>query len=93
MNRVRIAFRRVGNVHEAEVSGYRLRIAPQLGPESQPIGHRELGHAIQVFYNHAKGTSVVWEDWQPTVQDAVEAGARFVAEKLHAKLIKVGVSA
>lgn len=91
MTSIRVTFRRVGSVHEAEVSGYRLRIAPQLGPENQPIAHRELGHAIQVLSNHAKGAAVIWEDWQPTVHDAVEAGARFVARRLNTKLI--GVSA
>lgn len=91
MTRVRVAFRLVDGVHEAEVSGYRLRIAPQLGPESQPVANRELGHAIQVLSNHAKGAAVIWEDWQPTVHDAVEAGARFVARRLNTKLL--GVSA
>lgn len=91
MTRVRIRFRLVDGVREAEVSGYRLRIAPQLGPEEMPVAARELGHGIVVLHHHAKGANVVWEDWQPTVHDAVEAGARYIAERLHAKLL--GVSA
>lgn len=85
MRTIRVTFRRVGALHEAEIGGYRIRIRNRLGPESAPISARELGHAIQVWSVHCKGERLLWEDWQLTIADAVRVGGDFVAERLRAR--------